>query len=63
VNQWFVDSSRGLLGFGPNSIVKTYLNGHPYAVWASGTTGTSSAVGAGYTAYGRTFTFGLRYGF
>ena len=46
-----------------NSIVKTYLSGHPYAVWASGTTGTSSAVGAGYTAYGRTFTFGLRYGF
>jgi len=46
-----------------NSIVRTYLNGNPNAVWASGTTGTSSAVGQGFTAYGRTITFGMRYGF
>jgi len=26
-------------------------------------TGTSASVGAGYTAYGRTFTVGVRYGF
>ncbi len=46
-----------------NSIVRTYLNGNPDEVWASGTTGTSSSVGAGYSAYGRTITFGMRYGF
>jgi iron complex outermembrane receptor protein len=46
-----------------NSIVRTYLNGDPNEVWASGTTGTSSSVGAGYTAYGRTITAGMRYGF
>jgi TonB-dependent receptor len=46
-----------------NSIVRTYLNGNPYQVWANGTTGTSSAVGQGFTAYGRTITFGMRYGF
>jgi TonB-dependent receptor len=46
-----------------NSIVRTYLNGNPYAVWANGNTGTSSAVGQGFTAYGRTITFGMRYGF
>jgi hypothetical protein len=38
------------------------LNQNPYAIWASGATGTSS-VGAGYTAYGRTFTAGVRFGF
>src|SRR3569833_1204481 len=31
--------------------------------WASGSVGTSSSVGAGYTAYGRTFTAGVRFGF
>ncbi len=46
-----------------NAIVRTYLNGNPNEVWASGTTGTSSSVGAGYSAYGRTITFGMRYGF
>lgn len=46
-----------------NAIVRTYLNQNPYAIWASGATGTSSSVGAGYTAYGRTFTAGIRFGF
>lgn len=46
-----------------NAIVRTYLNKNPYAVWASGTTGTSSSVGAGYSAYGRTVTAGIRFGF
>ncbi|PXA84849.1 TonB-dependent receptor [Nostoc sp. 3335mG] len=46
-----------------NAIVRTYLNKNPYAIWASGTTGTSSSVGAGYSAYGRTFTAGVRFGF
>ena len=46
-----------------NAIERTYLNNNPYAVWASGVTGTSASVGAGYTAYGRTFTVGVRYGF
>jgi TonB-dependent receptor len=46
-----------------NSIVRTYLNGDPNVIWASGSTGTGSATGAGYTAYGRTFTAGVRFGF
>jgi TonB-dependent receptor len=46
-----------------NAIVRTYLNHNPYAIWASGTTGTSSSVGAGYSAYGRTLTAGIRFGF
>ncbi|MGN6374303.1 MAG: TonB-dependent receptor [Sphingomonas sp.] len=46
-----------------NSIVRTYLNGDPNIIWASGAVGTSSSVGAGYTAYGRTFTAGVRFGF
>ena len=46
-----------------NSIVRTYLNGDPNIIWASGSVGTSSSVGAGYTAYGRTFTAGVRFGF
>jgi TonB-dependent receptor len=46
-----------------NAIVRTYLNKNPYAIWASGTTGTSSSVGAGYSAYGRTVTAGVRIGF
>lgn len=43
-----------------NSIVHTNLGGNPYAVWASGTTGTGSSVGSGYSAYGRTVTGGVR---
>ncbi len=46
-----------------NSIVRTYLNGDPNVIWASGSTGTSNSVGAGYTAYGRSFTAGVRFGF
>lgn len=46
-----------------NAIAKTYLNGRQDAIWSSGTTGTSSAVGEGYTAYGRTFTLGASYRF
>jgi TonB-dependent receptor len=46
-----------------NSIVRTYLNGDPNIIWASGSVGTSSSVGAGYTAYGRTFMAGVRFGF
>ena len=46
-----------------NSIVRTYLNGDPNIIWASGSVGTSSSVGAGYTAYGRTYMAGLRFGF
>ncbi len=46
-----------------NAIERTYLNKNPYAIWASGTTGTSSSVGAGYTAYGRTLTAGVRVAF
>ena len=45
-----------------NSIVRTYLDGNPNEIWASGAVGTSSSVGAGYTAYGRTFTAGIRFG-
>ena len=46
-----------------NSIVRTNLGGNADVIWASGAVGTSSSVGAGYTAYGRSFTFGVRYGF
>ena len=46
-----------------NSIVRTYLNGDPNIIWASGSVGTSSSVGAGYTSYGRTFMAGVRFGF
>jgi iron complex outermembrane recepter protein len=46
-----------------NSIVRTTLGGNPDVIWASGAVGTSSSVGAGYTAYGRTFTAGVRFGF
>lgn len=42
-----------------NSVVKTYLNGNPYAIWASGASSTGSSVDAGYSAFGRTFTVGI----
>ncbi len=42
-----------------NSIVRTFLNGNPYATWAGGATPTGSSVDAGYTAYGRTITAGV----
>jgi TonB-dependent receptor len=46
-----------------NAIARTYLGNRSDAVWSSGTTGTSSSVGQGYTAYGRTYTVGLSYHF
>jgi TonB-dependent receptor len=46
-----------------NSIVRTYLNGDPNLIYAGGASSTSNSVGAGYTAYGRTFTAGVRFGF
>jgi outer membrane receptor protein involved in Fe transport len=55
-----------------NAIARTYLANRADAVWASGATstnassgssGTSSAVGQGYTAYGRMFTLGVSYRF
>ena len=55
-----------------NAIARTYLANRQDAVWASGSTttngdssssGTSSAVGQGYTAYGRMFTLGVSYRF
>jgi iron complex outermembrane recepter protein len=55
-----------------NAIARSYLGNRQDAVWASGTTststtssssGTSSAVGQGYTAFGRMYTLGLSYRF
>jgi iron complex outermembrane receptor protein len=55
-----------------NAIPRTYLANRKDEVWASGATttnlssdsaGTSSAVGQGYTAFGRTFTLGISYRF
>jgi iron complex outermembrane receptor protein len=45
-----------------DAVVRTYLNGDPNVIWASGLTGTGSSTGAGYTSYGRTFTMGVRFG-
>ena len=52
-----------------NAITKTYLNGRSDAIWSSGTTGvgtssgTSSSVGQGYSASGRTYNLGVSYRF
>ena len=48
-----------------NSIARTYLNGNPLLPWAPGQlVGQSeSGVGAGYSAYGRTYVAGLSYRF
>jgi TonB-dependent receptor len=46
-----------------NAIARTYLANRSDAVWSAGNTGTSSSVGQGYTAYGRTYTLGLSYHF
>ena len=55
-----------------NAIPRTYLANRKDEVWASGATttnlssdsaGTSSAVGQGYSAFGRTFTLGISYRF
>jgi iron complex outermembrane recepter protein len=46
-----------------NAIARTYLNGNPLLPWAPGQDigGSSSGVGAGYSAYGRSFVFGASY--
>lgn len=46
-----------------NSIQRTYLANRTDAVWSSGNTGTTSALGQGYTAFGRTYTLGMSYRF
>jgi TonB-dependent receptor len=46
-----------------NAIARTFLAGRDDAIWSGGLTGTSSSVGQGYTAYGRTFTAGVSYRF
>ncbi|MFM2287486.1 MAG: hypothetical protein RL684_629, partial [Pseudomonadota bacterium] len=44
-----------------DAIARSYLNGRSDAVWSSGVSGTSSSLGQGYTAYGRTFLLGINY--
>jgi iron complex outermembrane receptor protein len=48
-----------------NSVARTYLNGNPLLPWAPGQQvgQSSSGVGYGYSAYGRTFTLGAAYQF
>ncbi|MDP9066085.1 MAG: TonB-dependent receptor [Pseudomonadota bacterium] len=48
-----------------NAIARTYLNGNPLLPWANGQAigQSSSGVGAGYTAYGRSFVAGAAYRF
>jgi TonB-dependent receptor len=48
-----------------NAIARTYLNGNPLLPWANGQQvgQSSSGVGAGYSAYGRSYVAGLSYRF
>ena len=48
-----------------DSVARTYLNGNPLLPWANGQNvgQASSGVGAGYSAYGRTYTIGASYQF
>ncbi|MEC4591927.1 TonB-dependent receptor [Nitrospirillum amazonense] len=48
-----------------NSVARTYLNGNPLLPWAPGQSvgQSTSGVGAGYSAYGRTFVAGAAYQF
>ena len=48
-----------------NSVARTYLNGNPSLPWAPGQSvgQSSSGVGYGYSAYGRTYTIGASYRF
>ena len=48
-----------------NSIARTYLNGNPLLPWAPGQAvgQSASGVGAGYSAYGRTYVAGISYRF
>jgi iron complex outermembrane receptor protein len=42
-----------------NSIARSFLAGRSDLIWSSGAAGTSSSVGQGYSAYGRTVTAGV----
>jgi outer membrane receptor protein involved in Fe transport len=42
-----------------NSVFKSFANGRGDTIYSNGSTGTSSSVGDGYSAYGRTFVIGL----
>ena len=46
-----------------NAIARTYLNGNPLLPWAPGQSvgASASGVGAGYSAYGRTYVAGVAY--
>ena len=48
-----------------NAIARTYLNGNPLLPWAPGqlTGQDASGVGAGYSAYGRSYVLGVSYRF
>jgi TonB-dependent receptor len=48
-----------------DSVARTYLNGNPLLPWAPGQSvgQSSSGVGYGYSAYGRTYTLGASYQF
>ena len=46
-----------------NTVVKSFLNNNPYAIWSPGATGTGSGVDAGYSAFGRTITVGVGFNF
>jgi iron complex outermembrane recepter protein len=48
-----------------DAVARTYLNGNPLLPWAPGQNvgQSSSGVGAGYSAYGRTYTVGASYQF
>jgi iron complex outermembrane receptor protein len=48
-----------------NSIARTYLNGNPLLPWAPGQLvgASASGVGAGYSAYGRSYVAGVSYRF
>lgn len=44
-----------------NAIARTYLANRSDAVYSNGITGTSSSVGQGYVAYGRSYTLGISF--
>ena len=48
-----------------DAVARTYLNGNPLLPWAPGQSigQSASGVGAGYSAYGRSFVFGASYRF
>jgi hypothetical protein len=48
-----------------DSVARSYLNGNPSLPWANGQNvgQSTSGVGYGYSAYGRTYTIGASYRF